>query len=405
MGRLKTCLIVSLVTGGPAFPALGQDDIRNLGPGTLTLELRPRWNRIDESDKALRSEGYTLRAMLGWRSHPWHDLRLTVEAIHAGPFAQDDFNTDGAAFATSPYPLLPDPKHNGANRVFVDYTGIDSTPMRLGRQVARLGNQRWVSDNDFRQIPQLFDGVAVTNTSIANVALGLSHFRRMRDTSGETLDLKLSIWNASWNPAPDHAISAYGVYHDQPDHVNFTGFANESYRVEGIRAEGTAARWGGIDAVYLAEWAKQRPFAGGDSRIQARYWRLGGGLSTNAWTLRYDHELRGSNNGQYGLQAPLTDYYAFNGWTLHFFNGPRAGLVDRWVTARFAWRMLTFYAEAHRFRTDYRDTGLGRERDLGVTWEVMPELSVRLQHGRYDPGAGTPDPSIRKTWLTATYAF
>src|SRR5438128_607971 len=79
MGRLKTFVIVSLAAGGPALAAMAQDDIRNVGPGRLTLELRPRWNRIDESDKPLRAEGYTLRALLGWRSQPWHDLRLTVE--------------------------------------------------------------------------------------------------------------------------------------------------------------------------------------------------------------------------------------------------------------------------------------------------------------------------------------
>jgi hypothetical protein len=30
---------------------------------------------------------------------------------------------------------------------------------------------------------------------------------------------------------------------------------------------------------------------------------------------------------------------------------------------------------------------------------------MRLQHARYDPGAGTPDPGIRKTWLTLTYTY
>lgn len=404
MGRLKTCAIVSLVASVPLGPAQASDDIRNIPLGRFFLELRPRYNLIEESDKPLEARGYTLRAVAGWEGSLTEGVKATVEAIHAGPFAQRDFNTDPGARLGSPYPLLPDPRHDGANRVFVDFTGIEATRVRLGRQVARLENQRWVSDNDFRQIPQLFDGISVRHAGIENVALELGHFTRVRDTSGSTANLKLSLASAAWNPARGHAVSAYGVFHDQPDNTAFTGFANESYRVLGVRAEGTAARWGALEATYLAEWAQQRPYAGGDSRIDARYWRAGAGLSTPAWTVRYNHEVRGSNGGVYGLQAPLTDYYAFNGWTLHFFNAPRQGLVDRWATGRYVWRNVTLYAEAHRFRADFGGQGLGRELDVGITYEI-PRIVVRLQHGRYDPGAGTPDPRIRKTWLTATLTY
>ncbi len=49
--------------------------------------------------------------------------------------------------------------------------------------------------------------------------------------------------------------------------------------------------------------------------------------------------------------------------------------------------------------------GLGRENDVGATYAAVENLLVRLQHARYDPGAGTPDPRIRKTWLTVALAY
>jgi hypothetical protein len=406
MGRLETCAILSLAAAAAVIPAAAADDIRNMAVGRFTFELRPRYNLIEETDKPETTRGFTQRTTLGWQgiAAAAPQLRLTAELIHAGPFAQEDFNTNPAN-RSSPYPLLPDPDHTGANRAFVDFTGIESTRVRAGRQVVRLGNQRWVSDNDFRQVPQLFDGVSVTHAGFANLALEAGHYRHVRETSGARKALRLGVVEAAWNPAPDHALSTYGVFHEQRDNAAQTGFANESYRVVGVRAEGTALRWRGMDVVYTAEYARQRPYAGGDSRIDADYWRVGGGFSTPRWTVRYDHEKRGSNNGVYGLQAPLTDHYGWNGWSLHFFLGPREGLVDRWLTARWGHGPVTLYAEAHRFRSDFGDLDFGRETDLGLTWELLPGLVARLQHARYEPGTGRPDPQVRKTWLTLHYEW
>jgi hypothetical protein len=259
-----------------------------------------------------------------------------------------------------------------------------------------------VSDNDFRQIPQVFDGITAAYTGLENTEVLAGHYARVRTTSGVTNSLKLSTFRAAWNPWPGQSLAAYGVFHDQAQTGAFTGFADSSYRVLGVKAEGSALRIGSVEVPYLAEYAQQRPYAGGDARVNANYWRAGAGVSAPAWTVRYDYEVKGSNQGRFGLQTPLTDFYAFNGWTLHFFNTPRYGLRDQWLTLRAALAPLTFYGETHRFRSDFRGTNLGREHDIGITYDIAENCVLRLQHARYDPGPGTPDPSIRKTWLTLT---
>ncbi|HUP31351.1 MAG TPA: alginate export family protein, partial [Usitatibacter sp.] len=291
------------------------------------------------------------------------------------------------------------------NQVHLEYSGIDALRVRLGRQVVRLENQRWVSDNDFRQIPQLFDGVRATWTGIENTEMEAGYFTRMRNTSGMTRELRLTTLRAAWNPRAGHSLGAYGVFHDQAQNGAFTGFADSSYRVLGLRAEGTAAHWGGIEVPYLAEAAQQRPYADGDYRVRGKYLRAGAGLATAAWTLRFDYELKGSNRGRYGVQMPLTDFYAFNGWTLHFFNTPREGLRDRWLTGRHSWGPVTLYAEAHRFRSDFGHFDLGRELDAGITYAITPDLLLRLQHARYDAARSAPPGDVRKTWLTLTSTF
>ncbi|QJR09152.1 hypothetical protein DSM104443_00188 [Usitatibacter rugosus] len=374
--------------------------------GRAIVELRPRYNRIEESDKPLTSEGFTYRAIFGWASAPWQDLRLTAELINTGHIGPKKYNDDGALIRTSPYPLLPDPDSTDVNRAFIDYTGIASTRLRAGRQLVRMDNQRWVSDNDFRNTPQLFDGVAGTNTSIANVELHASYYWRQRTTNGTSAPLNLTLLHAAWNPAPEHALGAYAYFHDQAVNGAFTGFADNSYRVTGVRAEGAFRGVVPFDVVYTAEAAAQRPYSGGDSRIDANYWRLGGGASADAWTIRYDYEVKGSNDGVYGLQMPLTDFYGFNGWTLHFFNTPPRGLRDQWLTGRFRAGAFTLYGETHRFKSDFGSLDYGKEDDVGLTWQAMDGLALRLQHARYRPGtAQPPQPRITKTWATLTYTY
>src|SRR5690349_17522393 len=283
--------LAACMTAAFAAPAHAEDEpfslAESLAHGRFTLELRPRWNRIEESDKAELTKGGTVRAVAGWVSGPWYGWRMTLQAIHADTFAKH-FNDDGNQFATSPYPLLPDPRYTGANEVRLDYAGDEGVRLRLGRQIVRMDNQRWVSDNDFRQTPQLFDGVVAAYGGIANMDLSASRFWRVRTTSGELDSLRLTLLHLAWNPAPGHSFAAYAYYHDQPQNGAFTGFDDNSYRVVGARIEGTAARFGAVEIPYLAEYARQSPYSGGDSRIDAAYWRLGAGAASAAWTLRYD---------------------------------------------------------------------------------------------------------------------
>jgi hypothetical protein len=411
MGRFGKWLIVASLLPFTAAAAGAQDDIGNradglaeaLAGGRATLQLRPRYNHIEEGARPLATEGGTMRFLAGWRTAPWLGWRATLEAIHAERLGRKRFNDDPATNATSPYPLLPDPRHTGVNQAHAEGEA-GAVRMRLGRQRLRLGNERWVSDNDFRQVPQVFDGAWATTTLGDRAEIGGGHFRRVRSTSGVTAQLRLSVLEAGWNPAAGHALVGYAVFHDQPRPGGFTGFADNSYRVAGVRAEGS---WPlrNVEAAYLVEVARQQPHAGGDERIDAAYRRLGAGLAFGAWTLRYDHETKGSNGGRYGLQMPLTDFYAFNGWSLHFFNTPREGLRDGWATARLALDPVILYAEAHRFRSDHRGLDFGREADVGVTWRVHRDAILRLQHARYRPGRDGTGSDVRKTWLTLTYEY
>ena len=121
---------------------------------------------------------------------------------------------------------------------------------------------------------------------------------------------------------------------------------------------------------------------------------------------RIDHEVKGSNNGVYGFQTPLTDLYAFNGMALQFTATPRQGLRDTWLTVRGELAKFDLFAEYHQFRADDGGFNFGRETDVSVAYPLRNNLVLKLQHANYTPGDSTLNKrDVEKTWLTLTYNY
>jgi hypothetical protein len=372
--------------------------------------IRLRYNRIDESNLPERTEGWTVRAIAAWHTRPAEDLRITLEGIHTDHLGTKHFNDDVALISTSPYPLLPDPRTTDLNQAFIDYSGVPFTHIKAGKQILRMGNQRFISDNDFRQIPTVFNGVLASNGYFSNTEMQLGYFQRVRTALGKQGELRLSLFDLSYNPAPGHSIAAYGYFLDQPQSASFTGFADNSHRTLGVRADGafTSASTSSdaLSFPYLIEAARQNDYAGGDARIEANYSRIGGGVVYAKAAVRIDREVKGSNAGEYGLQTPLTDLYAFNGWALQFTTTPRQGLKDTWLTLRYEIAKMTLYGELHRYRSDFGDLDFGRESDLSATYTLRDDSTITLRHARFRPGGGLfGGKDVDKTWLTLTCPF
>jgi hypothetical protein len=268
-----------------------------------------------------------------------------------------------------------------------------------------------VSDNDFRQIPQVFTGVALRAPVGAATEVRAGHFTRVRGSLGMESDLKLSFLQAAWNPAPGQAVLGYLMWHDQPQNSTQTGLANSSYQLAGLRWHGSLQQGADVTGrwLYHVEAARQRAFAGGDSAVRANYLRLGGGWSGQAmggeWTLRLDHEVKGSNAGRYGLQTPLTDLYAYNGWALQFVTTPREGLRDTWLTVRKPLGGVELFGELHRFRADTGGGKLGRELDVGMIWRpggwLGKDTRLIAQTARYRQ----PGNDVTKLWVALDWRY
>ena len=133
--------------------------------GSPLLELRPD---TTSSPRPQRRSALTRRPCVRWWAgvRHRHDLRLTAQAI-TGIVGPHRLNDDPRRSASSPYPLLPEPARQGVNEFHVEYRGFDTAKLRLGRQILKLDDERFISDVDFRQTPQPFDGLTISSQRVA----------------------------------------------------------------------------------------------------------------------------------------------------------------------------------------------------------------------------------------------
>ena len=147
--------------------------------GKLLLNLRPRYEHVDLATKPENAEAFTLRSLVGWETKPYYGVGITVQAINVAHIT-DDFNDDPAQNAASPYPLVPDPDDTDFNQVYLDYTGLPNTRLRLGKQSIKLDNVRFIGNVEFRQVMQVFNGLTVENKSLPNTELYFAHLVRVK---------------------------------------------------------------------------------------------------------------------------------------------------------------------------------------------------------------------------------
>jgi len=372
----------------------------------LRLETRLRYVNIAESDKSERVDVTTARAIAGADITLIPTLKATLEIIHANFVPPKRFNDNAAAFA-SPYPLLPDPRYTGLNEAHITWTPTLDFLARAGRQSVKLGNERHISDDNFRQVPQLFDGLLVRGLPFAGSQLTVGQFNRLRTRLGTAESMQLTFMELAMNPVRDMSVSGYAIRH-RPQANAFDvfrfGVADLSNWVVGAVADGSypVAAVPGARLYYTLNVAEQRS-SDDEPALRARYWRAGLGAGWQGWIVRADHEVKGSNRGRYGFQTPLTNQYAFNGNTLTFFDTPTSGLRDTWTTLRWeqgAWLAL---GEYHWFRGDSGGQRYGREFDANVTYSINPRAYLRAQWARYRPFAGGFGAEIDKVWLTVGY--
>lgn len=460
--QLSIAVFTALLAMGPAplmaeqaAPAAPETLLDAITQGKPMTNFRLRYESVDQDGfqpapnagkKLDTAHAFTLRSLIGWQTAPFRNFSFAAQLtdVHEFNHSFNDKRENISEPGRANYANIVDPSFSDVNQLYVDWTGIGNTRLRLGRQQLNLDNVRFVGDIAFRQNMQVFDGVSVLNKSIPDTEIFVAHFDQVRQVNTELRQGDIEIVNAKYRISPTESLVGYAYLIDVANlgqnggdptkngtvaqggnglgasqDLLKTASTDASSKTFGLRLDGARAINPDWKLLYTAEYAKQTDYKDGSALIDAHYFKLGGGAMYNTWSVRIDHEKLSSNNGRYAFQTPLGTNHLFQGWADHFLATPRQGMEDTFVTVAGSIGKAKLYAEYHVFKSDEKFQSIGRlgdkygtEFDASVMYPFTDKINGKLEYARFNESDvyGGLTSAARKgdkeiVWVTGMYTF
>lgn len=437
--------------------------------GKSLSSIRPRYEHVDQesyqgttatSAKQKDAYAFTTRTLVGWQTAPFKNFSFGVQLTDVHEFT-DNANDrrenqpehNNGTTASSPdkrkYPNIVDPGYTDINQLYLDWTGIKNTKVRLGRQIVNLDNVRFIGDIAFRQNTQVFDGISIINKSLPDTEIFAAHFSKVRQVNTKLRDGNIDLLNVKYRFTPTESLTGYAYFTDVENlsqnngnpaavgtaaqggnglgnstdvpRTNAVPYADASNKIFGLRLDGVHIfnpQWKGL---YTAEYAKQQDYRGGNDLIDAHFYKLGGGVGYDVWSIRIDQEKLSSNGGKYAFQTPLGTNHLFQGWADHFLVTPRQGMEDTFITFAGAVGKAKLYAEYHVMKADTKYQSMngklgdkyGTEFDASVMYPFTDSLWGKIEYANFnesDVYGATRQNAARKgdkeiVWVTGQFSF
>lgn len=378
------------------------------------VDARYRYEHVEQDSFTKDADASTLRTKVGYKTNTLNGFQglIEFEAVgHTG--ANDDHNNTVNGKTT--YPVIADPDGVELNQLWVSYSGLPDTTIKIGRQGINLDNQRFIGTVGWRQNDQTFDSVIVSNNSIENLNLLYSHVSNVNRIFGNEhplgdLDTETHIARASYKAADWLTVTGYGYW------LDFDRAATSSSKTYGVRLTGDAPINQDWTFFYEAEGAEQDDHGNNTASYDATYYHLAPGVKWNNWTFQAGFEsLEG--DGTSSFQTPLATGHKFNGWADKFLTTPGGGLEDAYgkVTYKFdginPWLNSTkLTAVYHDFDAENGSADYGDEWNLQLTRPLKLDnigwsegASVSLKYADYDADSFSTD--TQKWWVVFQVRF
>jgi hypothetical protein len=399
---------------GAAFVAVAPADAQSIldavTSGTPLLDVRLRYDHVDESDKPKDAEATTIRARAGYRTGSYEGFTALAEFDLLGHIGPKNFN-DTIDHLTA-YPVIADPDLATLNRLQLGYDArvFASTDMApdvhviAGRQEIVIGNQRFVGNAAWRQHEQTFDAISLNATPLPSTVLFYAYVNRVNRVFGPE------------NPVGHYQgdTHLFDAVYTGLAHLRFEGYA---YLYEfrnaptlstgnvGARATASLDLGRGVIATLDGEFAHQTDRANNALSISLNDFRAEGRLAYSGLSTTIGYEVS-EGNGRTGFQTPLVSGHLFQGWAEMFVVKPPQGLNDLYVKASytiagpFAVPIIPSLSY-HEFSAEHMHADYGNEWDFGVEAQFGAHVTADIAYADYT-GAG-PFPDKRELWLYATY--
>ena len=401
------------VPGAASAQSTFADAIRG---GIPLIDLRLRYENVDQENRPRNASATTLRARLGYQTGQYLGFSALAEfdfIHHLGP--EHFYNSFGGG-SPALYPTIADPDMAALNRLQLSYavrltdTANNAPDLRfaLGRQRIVLSDQRFVGNVGWRQHEQTFDGISFVNTSLPATTLTYAYITGVNRGFGPEAP------NGTFD-SHSHLIDA--VYAGLMPHLRLESYAYlldlrqapmQSTATYGLRADGTFEFGSGWSASYIAAFARQHDFARNPLQIALNYHLTEAALGFRGATAAIGYEVL-QGDGAIGFSTPLATLHIFQGWADVFLTTPVDGIEELYVKAGygFAWTPLLAKVNAtvvyHDFSAQRIGARYGHEWDAQIEAAVNANVTLGLKYAAFQGAEGLPDKNVGWVYLGYRY--
>ena len=399
-------LAIGLAAASIATPSLAD-------PVTVKplMDLRLRWENVDQTGIAKDANTVTLRARPGFVVSTG-TLSLLAEA--EGTVALDEHYFSGVNGKTQ-YPLVADPENLELSRIQVQYRPAKAFVATVGRQLINIEDQRFVGSSGWRQNEQTFDAARVQYGAPKGFQADVTYAWAAR-----------TIWGYQGTGARPQSIRGDNLFAtaSYPTPLGkLTGFAflvdQDRSFVSGYRqsSQSFGARFAGVHAVspllkleYAASFARQSDYGRNPNSYHADYALAELAADIDALKIGGGYELLGADDGRSytSFQTPLATLHKFQGWADKFLVTPPNGIQDYYGQVGYGCRKiagldaLNALVVYHHFDSDRLNQHYGNEWDAMVAAK-KGRWSVTGKFASYE--ANTFATNTKKLWLQLEYAY
>lgn len=405
--RVVVTLAIVIAAVSASSPVGGDEAADNLGDaitkGKFSLNLRYRYEDVDQSGFDDRGRASTLRTAAGYRTRWWKGLEayLEFEDIRNLGFSNDHNNLGAGSLwnGVTDRPVIADPALTEINQAYLGWRPTKDLPFRFGLQEIVIDNSRFVGNVAWRQNHQTFEAARVAYEGVRNLAVRYIYISRQRTVTGALLPMSTSHLEATYTFDSIGTLSMYGLLLDYDRQAQWD-LSSNTY---GAFFDGKTKLTDSLGLTYRLEAARQSDAGNNPHHLSATYGRADLGLSISKVTIAAGYEVLGGSSEDGQFQTPLATLHKFNGWADKFLTTPTDGLQDLSLSVRAGLGKVNLMAIYHDFSADTGSATWGSEIDVVAVYTTPWKQQVGFKFAAYDARDWATDTT--KFWIWTSWGF
>jgi hypothetical protein len=402
MPRYLPAIVMLLI----AAPAAGEETGGFIKGGDAGLDLRYRFETVEQDDKPSTADASTVRLRLRLESGVVAGFSALVELDHIE--ALGDPRYDDTRNGQSNYPVIADPQGTDFNQYWLQWRGAKETGLRAGRQRVQFGNERFVGAVGWRQNEQTFDALRLETKALPGAAATYVYVDRVQRVFGPDSGVPPASLASDSHLLDVRSTSLpVGTLVFHAELLDFENAPQLSLDTVGLRYEGERPLMGEWKGGWAVEYAVQSDAGANPAEVDAYYGLAELRVQAAAFGFAAGYEVLSGEQGAFAanpaFQTPLATLHAFQGWADKFLTTPSAGIEDFYLGANgklAGWNLRLVW---HDYGAEATGADYGSEWNALVSRKFADRYELLVKYADYSADELLTD--TRKFWLQFAASF